>query len=163
MICLFRVYHWSLHIYIYIHEHSNRFSTDIATSIMFSRFTLLSSARTLVCAPKNRFNHIVGRPLPLLSQASNPWTGSEYGGHPANMTAVRTLKMAPWRLRSMAIKKRLSQAQLRYKKPGAIQAASMPLSPQEMDNTMLVVLSQMGKNVLVHAVTDPLQRLICIQ
>lgn len=79
------------------------------------------------------------------------------------MTAVRTLKMAPWRLRSMAIKKRLSQAQLRYKKPGAIQAASMPLSPQEMDNTMLVVLSQMGKNVLVHAVTDPLQRLICIQ
>ena len=130
---------------------------------MFLRFTLLPSARTLVFAQKNRFNHIVGRPLPLLSLASKPWTGSECGDHPANMTAVRTLKMAPWRLRSMAIKKRLSQAQLRYKKPGAIQAASMPLSPQEMDNTMLVVLSQMGKNVLVHAVTDPLQRLICIQ
>ena len=63
---------------------------------------------------------------------------------------VRDFKSVSWRKRSIAIKNRLRQAEQRYRKPGPIQAVSMPLSPQEMDNTMLVVLSQMGKNLFVH-------------
>jgi hypothetical protein len=58
---------------------------------------------------------------------------------------VRGFATAPWRKRSIAVKNRLRLASSRYKKPGQIQAISMPLSPQEMDNSTLVTLAQLGK------------------
>jgi hypothetical protein len=92
-------------------------------------------------------------PAPLLISSSSPSntnttiTGSNGFNKASNtMMTARHFKTLSWRKRSIALKNRVRQAASKYKKPGQLQAVSMPLSPQEMDNTMLVVLSQLGKN-----------------
>ena len=115
---------------------------------MFSRFSLLPSVRNVV-SMGNRQNNLFRHPTHLLQHASvlvntNPDVGFINASN-ATTISIRNFKSVSWRKRSIAIKKRLRQAEQRYKKPGQIQAVTMPLSPQEMDNTMLIVLSQMGK------------------
>ena len=113
---------------------------------MFSRSSLLPSVRSALSVI-NRKDNVFGHNL--LSQrispnADVPDVGFDKANHPSTVS-IRNFKSVSWRKRSIAIKNRLRQAEQRYKKPGQIIAVSMPLSPQEMDNTMLVVLSQMGK------------------
>jgi hypothetical protein len=61
-------------------------------------------------------------------------------------TTVRGIRTMPWSRRSIAVRNRLRLALTRYKKPEQLQAVTMPLSPQEMDNATLVVLAQLGAN-----------------
>ena len=64
-------------------------------------------------------------------------------------SSTRSFKTAAWRKRSLAVKNRLRLATARYRKPGQIQALSMPLSPPEMDNSTLVMLAQLGECIYV--------------
>ena len=114
---------------------------------MFSRFSLLPTVRNVV-SMGNRHNNLFRHPTHLLQHTSvlvntNPDVGFNNASSTTTIS-IRNFKSVSWRKRSIAIKKRLRQAEQRYKKPGQIQAVTMPLSPQEMDNTMLIVLSQMG-------------------
>ena len=109
---------------------------------MFTRITSMPSTRNAT-AFRYPCGITMSRPLQALHITDNRDVGFNNAYHPTS-TSIRNYKAVSWRKRSIAIKKRLRQAEQRYKKPGQIQAISMPLSPQEMDNTMLVVLSQMG-------------------
>lgn len=58
---------------------------------------------------------------------------------------VKTISPAPMRVsRSLAVKNRLRAALQRYKKPDLLKAQLMPLSMQEMDNSILVTLGELG-------------------
>jgi hypothetical protein len=119
---------------------------------MLSRFTLFPIKCNFVALCK-RSDYMfrstfptIQFPSPSTTKESNETTNTGFN-NASNMITIRYLKTLSWRKRSILIKNRLRQAASRYKKPGQIQAVSMPLSPQEMDNTMLVVLSQMGKSL----------------
>jgi hypothetical protein len=121
---------------------------------MFTIFKSLPSVRNtglVFYRSSNLFRYcypIVGQLSQRISPNFDvPDVGLNNTYHPTT-TYVRNFKSVSWRKRSLAIKKRLKQAEQRYRKPGQLQAVSMPLSPQEMDNAMLVVLSQMGKRMI---------------
>ena len=126
----------------------------IANRIMLSRFNLLPSLRSVVSMRNQNRNvfcpsiqHSLIAPTGILTNFAGEFNND------SNATSItsRSFKSISWRKRSIAIKNRLRQAEQRYRKPGQIQAVSMPLSPQEMDNNMLVILSQMGKSLLVYS------------
>lgn len=56
---------------------------------------------------------------------------------------------------TVAVRNRMRAAMLRYRKPEMLQAVKMPVSMQEMDNSTLVVLSELG---LHSARTEVLKR-----
>ena len=122
--------------------------TSVQHIAMFPRFTVLPSLRNTAISVPSRPDKLLGHPIQLLQHISLN-TDRDVGFSTANhvrTTPVRNFKTVSWRKRSIAIKNRLRLAETRYRKPGQIQAVSMPLSPQEMDNNTLVVLSQMGKH-----------------
>jgi hypothetical protein len=71
---------------------------------------------------------------PLIKNAQ---TASILGSSDVIVRSLKTMSTA----RSFAVRSRMRAAMKRYKKPQLMQAMSMPMSPQEMDNSTLVILS----------------------
>ena len=113
------------------------------------RSSLFPSTRALVAIRNGWHCNEIHSMHPLMLDRQNFERKSNDKSYNISMknNSSRYIQTTPWKKRHILVKNRLRLALSRYKRPGQIQAVSMPLSPQEMDNSILVVLAQLGKSI----------------